>query len=110
MVRQLLDDLAQRKGPGERSSECQPPSSEMSHNGTVTYSDDFREQCFLLQLLKIKFIVRQGLERSISKIKRFFFFIFLSKQEREMACWRAWNEHIENHLSVDLGVLLKLSL
>lgn len=72
MVRQLLDDLAQRKGPGGRSSECQPPSSEMSHNGTVTYSDDFREQCFLLQLLKIKFIVRQDLERSISKIKSFF--------------------------------------
>lgn len=79
---------------------------DVTNNGTVSSSDDFKKkkQCFLVQLLKIKFIGGGG-----EAWQAFFFFLrkkkglfssspsFLSKQEREMACWRAWQDHLENH-------------
>lgn len=51
--------------PGGRSSECQPPSSEMSQIMVqlilqMISKKKNQQQCFLVQLLKIKFIVAWG--------------------------------------------------
>jgi hypothetical protein len=62
---------------------------DVANNGALSSSDDFKKQCFLVQPLKIKFVVRWGCGKAVFQKHRFLF-IFLSKQERGVACLRAW--------------------